>query len=484
MNRPKPLNQEDRHQKELFDFYEECLQRSEIPQMEVEGFLAVADYCYLNQNPAKAAEVLKNALYIHPMDDDILCDLGLYQIECGLKDAARKTYEMISDKSEMFARELHASLLLMDGLMEEAMDELTDEDQEPFDSMEIARMLMRNGYKEEALAVLEKITPEDDDEKFVHLELMADLKTDLGCYQEAVKLYDQLLDMDPYDASNWYEQGCCHYKNDNLSKAIECLDYALVSNPDMSMAYQVRGECFILLGNIDKGIKDLTACARMGGMAWGDLLYFIHMDLIEKNNHKAAQKVLTVMSKLESTDKESRCELLLALSYVHAFLGENQKSEQAVDQALRLDPDSSRLRLTKGVIRLDLGDYYGGRKHLDKLVRECKDPLTMAHAAEIMLDRNHMTDALNYMDRAVSLESPENLCVNCLTEGHSTAMQFLAYEYCACKPSMGKLLEAYDAYHASDDERQRHNILTKVSRMLMSPSQEEGPKDRKNKNND
>lgn len=480
MNRKKPLNQEDRHQMELHRLYEESLQRSEIPEMEVADYLDVAEYCYLNQSPAKACEVLENALSVHPMDDEILSDLGLYQLECGLDQAARHTYELISDKSELNARGLHASLLLQDGRLEDAMDVLMDDEEEPFEPMEIARMLMKSGYKEEALSVLEKVTPRNDHEKFLHLELLADLKTDLECYDEAVKLYDQLLDMDPYDASNWYELGCCHYKSDDLSKAIECLDYALVANPEMSMAYQVRGECFILLGNVEKGCKDLARCAKREGLVREDILYFIHTELIEKGESETAKTVLTHLSKLDSLDVQLRTDLLMTLSFVHANLGEDDESEQCVNQALKLDPDAFHLRMAKGLLRMDRGDYYGGRKHLDMISRDCSDPFLLASMAEAMLERNHLTDALAYMDKAVDFESPENLCVNCLTGERPTAMQFLAYEYCAAKPDTKKLMEAYEAYHGSRDARERHNILTKVSRMLMGSPSERKPKDGEN----
>lgn len=105
---------------------------------------------------------------------------------------------------------------------------------------------------------------------------MADYLAGTNELEAASTYYNQLIDMDPYNASYWVGLAKCRFAAEDSEKAIEACDFALAADETFGEAYAYRGHCYFYLNNSDAAIENYTKAIEykafppeMGYMFWG-----------------------------------------------------------------------------------------------------------------------------------------------------------------------------------------------------------------------
>jgi tetratricopeptide (TPR) repeat protein len=113
-------------------------------------------------------------------------------------------------------------------------------------------------YKEEydeAIKCYDKVLEIDPNDIFA-LNNKGLALDDLGKHDEAIKCYDKVLEIDPnYAAAVWYNKGLALYHLGNYNEAIKCYDKALEIDPSYINALINKGNALCYLSNYNEAIK-------------------------------------------------------------------------------------------------------------------------------------------------------------------------------------------------------------------------------------
>ena len=122
-------------------------------------------------------------------------------------------------------------------------------------------VMIKGGFLTEALTWIEKGLrryPSD----VPLLEAKADCLVEQRRMQEALALYNSLLDNNPYNYFYWEQLGYIYYVTGRWGKALECFDYELTTNSEAEYAKMMQAYCHYYLKDYQKAYDafcELTA---------------------------------------------------------------------------------------------------------------------------------------------------------------------------------------------------------------------------------
>ena len=118
------------------------------------------------------------------------------------------------------------------------------------------------GKLEDAKTALIKTTELTPDNSIV-LNQLANIYTKLDQYQEAVKIYNQLIKFDPEDHLSWSNKGATLMKSNLLQDAYECLITSIKINSDNFHGYYNLACLFSKSNEPDKVILNLKQAKKI-----------------------------------------------------------------------------------------------------------------------------------------------------------------------------------------------------------------------------
>jgi len=116
--------------------------------------------------------------------------------------------------------------------------------------------LMADEKLDEAAVFFEKALILDPDNIDILLKL-GYMKFHLNDYNDAIKVYDKILDIDITNAEAWNLKSLIYYRQKNYIKALNCVDKAVESNPTYDMAWYNKACFHSILNQIPESIESL-----------------------------------------------------------------------------------------------------------------------------------------------------------------------------------------------------------------------------------
>lgn len=77
-----------------------------------------------------------------------------------------------------------------------------------------------------------------------------------GAYAKALALFDQLIELDPTDASYFSNRGLIFFQSGQFELALADYDQAIALDPCLSQVYNNRANCFAAMGSLEAAIVD------------------------------------------------------------------------------------------------------------------------------------------------------------------------------------------------------------------------------------
>lgn len=112
-------------------------------------------------------------------------------------------------------------------------------------------LLLDSGFAQEALQITEYALQENRQEK-CFWEIKAECLIELQNTNAAIKIYNKLLDSDPYSTFYWEQLAHIYYMINKYGKAIECFEYELAIGEEIEYARMMQGYCYYFLRNYGK----------------------------------------------------------------------------------------------------------------------------------------------------------------------------------------------------------------------------------------
>ena len=209
--------------KELLDSYETALQAGEQPFMDADDLVDLADYYNYNGEGDKAAEAIERALDLYP--DATLPNVfkAREALIMGDTELARHFAEAIGDHDDPDYHYLTAEIMIAEGDIEEADRYLrqyaktVNEDEWEDFIKDCANLYVDYGINDKAYQWMMR-SKGDDSSDFK--ELMARTLFGLGKYKDSEKLFNELIDRDPYSSHYWNALATAQFMDEDYSNAI------------------------------------------------------------------------------------------------------------------------------------------------------------------------------------------------------------------------------------------------------------------------
>ncbi len=292
---------------------------------------------------------------------------------------------------------MRAHLLLGEGKLddtEQLLDTIEDK-KELATVIDISYMYLDLGYPDTALAWLESVKEEYIEEE-IYLGVLADCYYGKKMIEEAVPLYNQLIDKNPYSSAYWFGLARCYFEQRKFNQAIDACDYALISDNEYSEAYVLKGHCFYQLENEDAALECYQEAEKLHALTAGFMYTYIGLCKISKGEWKEGYENLDkAIQEYEADENPNPTlpDLYANAGLCLARMGKKRKAHQYCKKAHKLAPNVPDSYLVEGRIYLEEGNY-------DKGIEQWAKALNCAPYADTWHEIGIHSMEIGYLDYA------------------------------------------------------------------------------------
>lgn len=255
------------HGSRLVQRYLSARQEGKDPYLDADDILYLLDYFEKSNDTKLYNEVLRLGLRLHP-------DCPELQIEESRELIFDGQYEKALEKLNAIAplQDLEADILRIEAYcsLNQYSKAHTLTKMWVKDQLEASEEIF-----EQTAIMLNDLEMPDKAREFVEwgLSLFPNnitLKSEL-CYilemendiPKAIRLYEEIIDSNPYSAEPWFNLGRLYSMVDNYEKAIEALDFAATcEEPDLELLI-FKGYCLFMNGSYEKAIEEYEEILRL-----------------------------------------------------------------------------------------------------------------------------------------------------------------------------------------------------------------------------
>ena len=250
---------------------------------------------------------------------------------------------------------LRAKLLVMKGKKEEA-GELLQLNEQEIDIVGVAYMYLETNLPEEAMIWLRKGKMEKETKDESYLAALGDCLQALKKYDEAIVIVNKLIDLDPYSAHYWYGLAMCYYQQEHFERAMDAVDYAIVSDEEFGNAYALRGDLFQHLGNRDKARENYQKALQLKALNPDFMKFFSLEDLMNESRWEEAALILAVEVNDTSKPNAFRAEAMIQYAFCLTYLERSKEAMEWLEKAIELDEKNASAYVLLGRLYFEKGD--------------------------------------------------------------------------------------------------------------------------------
>lgn len=298
-------------------------------------------YLYLEKCD-EAEEILKIAKSIHPAaPENTRMEIKL-MLSKGEPQRALELFRGIEYADDNETKILHAEILLalkdFKNAREIAIDIIRNATPEQENLYEALEILLDCGFAPEALYICEKALKLLPDNRSL-LEVKAECFIEMQRINEAVDLYNRLLDTDPYSTFYWEQLGHIYYMVKKYGKALECFEYESTINDEIEYARMMQAYCYYHVGDFARA-KELFGFFKEHYPQSVIPRFYIALSLHHQGDNNSA---IESFKEIIDIAPEGTIEMMLARvnkAMLLDTLGESTRAEEAMSMAILMHPDN------------------------------------------------------------------------------------------------------------------------------------------------
>lgn len=353
----------DKELQEIAELYEKAKAENGPLYLDADEFSMLINWYGASKEYAKADEVAKYGLKIHPKNTAILTELSYLILDKGLVEEAGRIATIITEQDLPEVKVLRARILLsmqeISGA-ERVLDSIEEKDSLE-NMIEVAYMYLDAGYPEKAMEWLRPgiINYADDD---AYIATKADIYYAKDMPKEAAVLYNKLIDKEPYSPHFWFGLSRCYFKQEKYDKAIEACDFALISDDEYADAYVMKGHCFEQLGNEEAALAYYKRAQKYHGTNAEFIYSYLGLDNVLKREWEEGYKNLSeAIRMIPNVEVNPNLPSLYANAGLCLFnMGKRRQAHQYCQKAQFIALKDPYSYLVEGDLYIEEGDYQRG----------------------------------------------------------------------------------------------------------------------------
>lgn len=328
--------------RETLKKYEQMKANGICSYFETEDLLDILSYYLYYDRQGEAEDVYTLAKRLHPGSTDVVKMKIRLLLAQGKAYEALYTFEKIQYIDDEDNLLLKAEIMLSLKRFKETRsiargilkkNSITDDV-----SYEALELMLDCGAAQEVLDITTQALAEHNGNRGL-LEIRAESLMELQKTDEAIYIYNNLLDGNPYSTFYWEQLGRIYYMTERYSKALECFEYESTIDDGIDYAKMMQGYCYHHLGCYNKSEEIFKAFARK----YPENImpqFYIALALTEKGETSAAMKAYKTVADIadETGDKVGYMLANINMAILYQKTGNNDNDTLAcINKALRSD---------------------------------------------------------------------------------------------------------------------------------------------------
>ena len=433
--------------KEILRQYEESVKSGEHIYMDADDLTDIADYYNINDRPAEADNAIALAIEYNP---EALGPM-LYQARKALRrkdfETAGQYIEKVQILDAIEALYLRSEILIAKGNIDEAdelmaqyIKEVPADEYNDYVTSVIDMYLDYNQYTK-ASEWMARVT-DADSESFK--ELMAHTLYGLGKYKDSEKLFNELLDKNPYSADYWNGLADVQYMKKDYSSALTSSEYAAAINPNDTDSIISKAITLYAMGNITEALKYFQKYVKKKP---NDEFGLLHLAFcyINSGELKEGLEALKKGVSVASINSPILPDLYQEMAITNNSLGNLKEALWCIDMTDKLDCNHAQLHITKGHILLANDKKKEAQEIFDTVLKESgDDPKIRLRIIISYQDNKYNEYAYNaYLDffKSVGHDNKDGyayMALCCYDLGKRDEFLYYLKKACDCNPEEAK----------------------------------------------
>ena len=347
--------------KEKFQLYENAQASGTSVYLEPDDLTDIAEYYHILGNIDACKNTVDYAIKMFPGATMPLVFRSRVALLMEHDVALAEEYaEMIDDKADLEYLYLKAEIMIVDDRAEEAetflrdaYDELEDDEDKADFLIDVANLyadyeLME--YAQQWLSLSEEYDSTD------YKELQGRIAMGLGDYEESNRIYNELIDRNPYSFTYWNQLASSQLLHNEIMESIQSSEFALAINPDDEDATLNKANGLFNLGNFEEACKYYERFTKISpNSEVGEL--FLGISLINLNRTEEGVEHLKKAESLADAFSEYLHDIYVELAYSLTALGKHEDAMEYIEKISQLDDcDPYETDVLKGNVHLQKGE--------------------------------------------------------------------------------------------------------------------------------
>lgn len=341
----------------LLSEYEQAVNTGMPVFLDADELTDIADYYLLKERSDDAEKAISLALEQEP---DAVAPLS-FKIREALYNAdvelAKTYFNRIKDTDDLEYVYDKAEILIAEGKADEANEYLRQEfskippeEQQDY-LIDVAGIFSDYAYSEKAMEWMAQARQENTPD---FKELKARTLFGLGKYNDSARLFNELIDTDPFSQRYWNGLASAQFMNEDYSEAVQSSEFAIAIAPDDPESIFAKANGLYRLGNFEEA---LTYYQRYDELEPDDEFSLLNQGncYINLGNNREARQVLERAVCVAPEDSPYLCDIYQELAFCLSDDGETDLALDYLNKTDAMDCDHVQMLIIKGHLLLAAG---------------------------------------------------------------------------------------------------------------------------------
>ncbi len=400
----------DEEFREMLDDYERTVADGQLVFMDVDDLADIAEYYQLHERYDDAQRAIDRAIELQP-DSIIALNYKAHEaIGNGDYQAAKDYLERMDDKQAPEYIYSRAEIMMAQGMTDEADQYLLDcvkdlpRDEYQDYVIDIANLWTEYGNSEKGMEWMLRAHPEETED---FKELMARTYFGIGAYDDSERLFNELLDKNPFQKRYWNALASTQYMKEDYSGAITSSEYAIAIDPDDPDALLAKANALNSLSNNEEAIKYYD---RYLAKIPDDEFALLNAGscLVNVGKYEEAIVKLQKAEELAATDSQYLADIYQELAFAYSELHKPETALFYIDKTLSMDCNQNEMLVIRGHILLSNNfNDEAEQSYKQAISQSGYDPHIILRAAISIYDNQYVTTAYSMLTQLLDTVSDD-----------------------------------------------------------------------------
>lgn len=323
--------------------------------LDADDLTDIADYYHYTGNHEAEEEAIGQALTLFPNATAPLIFKAREALENEDVESAEAYLEQMDDKESPDYYYMQAELLIAQNKIEEAdlflrqyFKTVPDDEHDDF-VMDVANIYLDYGVSDKAYEWgLRSSGKNSEDIK----ELMGRILLGLGKFEDSQRIFNELIDKNPYSARYWNSLANAQYLNEDYGSSIDSSEYAIAIDPTDPESLVTKANSLLHLNNFEEALKYFERYAEVAGDDdFSELSKGIC--LLSSNKLEEALEHLKKAETLSSNESEYLTQIYQEMAFTYSALHDVDNAVASIDKTAELDCNHADMEVLKGHVLLE-----------------------------------------------------------------------------------------------------------------------------------